>query len=245
MNFKDAEIEAFVKFISELTGKNFILDEKVRGQDHGDQPGRTDARRGVRGLPGDPRGEGLHASCPPARCSKSSPSRRQADEHRDDQGPAHPWRSGVTRIVPLKFWTPRRGQDSRPAPLEIRPPSSPTLPPTCSSSPTRTRTSSGCRTSWTPSTWSPRAPTLEIIRLKYASAETIAKLLLQASGRRGSGARHPSGPRAAAPQGTPGPPIPAAARGRGGDARSKIIPDRPHELPDRPRGPRTLQRSSP
>lgn len=32
MNFKDAEIEAVVQFISELTGKNFILDEKVRGK---------------------------------------------------------------------------------------------------------------------------------------------------------------------------------------------------------------------
>ena len=32
MNFKDAELEAVVKFISELTGKNFILDEKVRGK---------------------------------------------------------------------------------------------------------------------------------------------------------------------------------------------------------------------
>ena len=32
MNFKGAEIEAVVQFISELTGKNFILDEKVRGK---------------------------------------------------------------------------------------------------------------------------------------------------------------------------------------------------------------------
>ncbi len=32
MNFRDAELEDVVKFISELTGKNFILDEKVRGK---------------------------------------------------------------------------------------------------------------------------------------------------------------------------------------------------------------------
>lgn len=32
LNFKDAEIEGVVKFISELTGKNFILDERVRGK---------------------------------------------------------------------------------------------------------------------------------------------------------------------------------------------------------------------
>lgn len=31
INFKNAEIEQVVKFFSELTGKNFILDEKVRG----------------------------------------------------------------------------------------------------------------------------------------------------------------------------------------------------------------------
>ncbi len=32
MNFKGAEIEAVVQFVSELTGKNFIMDEKVRGK---------------------------------------------------------------------------------------------------------------------------------------------------------------------------------------------------------------------
>ncbi len=32
MNFKDAELADVVKFISELTGKNFILDERVRGK---------------------------------------------------------------------------------------------------------------------------------------------------------------------------------------------------------------------
>lgn len=32
MNFKDAELEAVVQFISEVSGKNFILDEKVRGK---------------------------------------------------------------------------------------------------------------------------------------------------------------------------------------------------------------------
>lgn len=32
MNFKDTEIEGVVKFISELTGKNFILDDKVKGK---------------------------------------------------------------------------------------------------------------------------------------------------------------------------------------------------------------------
>lgn len=32
LNFKDAEIEGVVKFISELTGKNFILDDRVRGK---------------------------------------------------------------------------------------------------------------------------------------------------------------------------------------------------------------------
>ena len=32
MNFKDAELEAVVQFISELTGKNFILDDKIKGK---------------------------------------------------------------------------------------------------------------------------------------------------------------------------------------------------------------------
>ncbi|HSH68915.1 MAG TPA: type II secretion system secretin GspD [Deferrisomatales bacterium] len=32
MNFKDAELEAVVQFISELTGENFILDDKVKGK---------------------------------------------------------------------------------------------------------------------------------------------------------------------------------------------------------------------
>src|SRR5262249_29678833 len=32
MDFQDVEIGVLVKFISEITGKNFILDEKVRGK---------------------------------------------------------------------------------------------------------------------------------------------------------------------------------------------------------------------
>ena len=32
MNFQDIELSALVKFISEITGKNFILDERVKGK---------------------------------------------------------------------------------------------------------------------------------------------------------------------------------------------------------------------
>ncbi len=32
LDFDNVNIEVFVKFISELTGKNFIIDEKVRGK---------------------------------------------------------------------------------------------------------------------------------------------------------------------------------------------------------------------
>ena len=32
MNFSDVEIATMVKFISELTGKNFVLDERVKGK---------------------------------------------------------------------------------------------------------------------------------------------------------------------------------------------------------------------
>lgn len=41
MNFKDAEISAVVQFISELTGKNFILDDKVRGKVTVISPGKV------------------------------------------------------------------------------------------------------------------------------------------------------------------------------------------------------------
>ncbi|MGD0076319.1 MAG: hypothetical protein ABSD31_18585, partial [Candidatus Binataceae bacterium] len=32
MNFQDVDISVLAKFISEITGKNFVLDESVRGK---------------------------------------------------------------------------------------------------------------------------------------------------------------------------------------------------------------------
>jgi len=32
MNFSDVDISTMVKFISELTGKNFVLDDRVKGK---------------------------------------------------------------------------------------------------------------------------------------------------------------------------------------------------------------------
>jgi general secretion pathway protein D len=32
LNFSDVDISTMVKFISELTGKNFVMDERVKGK---------------------------------------------------------------------------------------------------------------------------------------------------------------------------------------------------------------------
>lgn len=102
MNFKNAEIEVVVKFISELTGKNFILDDRVRGTVTVISPTEVTAAEayevfqailGVKGFTIVPTGKIL----------KIMP---QADARQSNietvEGTSEPGDRVITRLVPLK-----------------------------------------------------------------------------------------------------------------------------------------------
>jgi len=65
MDFQDVEIGVLVKFISEITGKNVILDEKVRGKVTVISPTKITIEEAYRS-PVDPRSEGVQPRCPRA-----------------------------------------------------------------------------------------------------------------------------------------------------------------------------------
>ena len=104
MNFQNVDIPVLAKFISEITGRNFIIDESRarQGYDHLAEQGHS--RAGLFDLPIGAAGEGLHhrsgrqdhQDCARAQHPLDRPRLPLADSRRD-QGDEY-----VTRMVRLK-----------------------------------------------------------------------------------------------------------------------------------------------
>ncbi|GAB4277131.1 MAG: type II secretion system secretin GspD [Deferrisomatales bacterium] len=104
MNFKDAELEAVVQFISEITGRNFILDEKVRGKVTVISPTQVtvdeayevfQAILGVKGFTIVPASDNVYKIVATREAKQSN-----IETVRDEAAPGDRF---VTRILPLRF----------------------------------------------------------------------------------------------------------------------------------------------
>ncbi|RMG93116.1 MAG: type II secretion system protein GspD, partial [Candidatus Dadabacteria bacterium] len=104
MNFKDAEIEAVVQFISELTGKNFILDEKVRGKITVIAPGKVTPEEAFQVFQAILNVKGFTIAPVTDNVFKLVATReaKQTNIETVDDG-AEPGDRFVTRLLPLKF----------------------------------------------------------------------------------------------------------------------------------------------
>ncbi len=93
-----------VKFMGEITGKNFVMDERVQGKVTVDLADQDHARGGVPGLPGGAAGEGLHHR--PERRGRSASSRRRTPRRpasaRSRTAADAPSEEYVTRLIPLE-----------------------------------------------------------------------------------------------------------------------------------------------
>ncbi|WP_025323930.1 type II secretion system secretin GspD [Deferrisoma camini] len=104
MNFKDAEIEAVVQFISELTGRNFILDEKVRGKITVIAPGKVTPEEAYQVFQAILNVKGFTIAPVTDKVYKIVATReaKQTSIETMEEG-AEPGERFVTRLLPLKF----------------------------------------------------------------------------------------------------------------------------------------------
>lgn len=104
LNFKDVEIAVLVKLISDVTGKNFVLDERVRGKVTIISPTSLTAEEAyqlflavldVKGFAAIPAGKVIKIV--PAAVAKQKASEIAVDERKDDR------QNFITQVITLKF----------------------------------------------------------------------------------------------------------------------------------------------
>lgn len=197
MNFKDAELEAVVQFMSEVSGKNFILDEKVRGKVTVISPTKVtpaeayevfQAILGVKGFTIVPAGKVLKIV--------ATREAKQTNIETVQQEGAAPGDRFVTRLLPLKY-VEAEAMAGILAPLVSKDSSIVAYGPTNTLILTdaysnierlvEILTALDIETVQT---------TFQILQLRYAAADTVAKSLAQAIVEGGRTARRRSTPRA-------------------------------------------------
>ncbi|MBI5446402.1 MAG: type II secretion system protein GspD, partial [Deltaproteobacteria bacterium] len=222
MNFKDAEIEQVVKFISDLTGRNFILDEKVRGKITVISPSQLTIEEAyqvfqaileVKGFTVVPTGKVL-------KIVATRDAKQTSIETIRDAAP--PGDRYVTRILRLRYIDASVAASIL-APLVSKDgsvvPYAPTNSLIITDAYNNIERLQEILTAFDVET---QETVLETVRIQYASAETVAKLLLQAFAEKARAASPAVPRRGPAAAGTP---APGAAPVGGEAAVPKIIPD--------------------
>lgn len=103
MNFKDAELEAVVQFISELTGENFIIDDKIKGKVTVISPAKLTTDEAYEVFQAILNVKGF-TIVPAGRVNKIVLTRDAKQSNIETvREPAEPGDRYVTRILPLQF----------------------------------------------------------------------------------------------------------------------------------------------
>ncbi len=197
MNFKDAELEAVVQFMSEVAGKNFILDEKVRGKVTVISPTKVtpaeayevfQAILGVKGFTIVPAGKVLKIV--------ATREAKQTNIETVQQDSAPPGDRFVTRLLPLKhveaeamagILAPLVSKDS--SIVAYAPTNTLILTDAYSNIERLVEILSALDVETVETTF-------QIIQLRYAAADAVAKSLSQAIVERGRSSRRRTAPRA-------------------------------------------------
>ncbi|MBI5015431.1 MAG: type II secretion system secretin GspD [Deltaproteobacteria bacterium] len=221
MNFRDAELEAVVKFISELMGMNFILDDKVKGRITVISPTQVTVDEAYQVFQAILVVKGF-TIVPAGKVFKIVPTREAKSSNIETVGDtaASPGDRFVTRILPLKY-VPVENVAGILAPLVSTGtgslvPYAPTNTLILTDSYSNIERLAEILQALDVETVD---TVMEIVQIKYASADTLAKSLAQAVAEKSQSRSS----RRAPTRGAPG--VPAAAAAQAAGPGAKIISD--------------------